>query len=94
MGNDQAATERLLLVGAGAFILGLVIPAYPGVVARLAARGVELTWAGHLGLLAALVALSVAALAMVVAACRAVGWVAERLSRRAEPGATPDRGGD
>ena len=51
------------------------------VVAKLAASGVELTWLGHIGVFTLVIAAGLAALALVWALFRAVGWVMERARR-------------
>jgi hypothetical protein len=89
MGPRSHHMERLALVLPGAFAAGLVQPAYPKVVAKLGARGVELSWLGHLGVFALLVLLGLAGWGLLGVVPGAVAWVFGRATRRPDDPAGP-----
>ena len=83
MGPNDQDMDRLILIGMVVIAVGVATPPYSKVVAKLAASGVELTWLGHIGVFTLVIAAGLAALALVWALFRAVGWVMERARRRA-----------
>src|SRR5690242_1820346 len=74
--------EWLTLAALAALAVGLVLPAYPQIVAKLAARGVELSWLGHLSVLALVLLVGLAAVVLAGVVLGTVAWVIERFSRR------------
>lgn len=82
MGFRSGQTEWLAPLALLAIAVGLMLPVYPKTVARLAEQGVELSWLGHLGLLALMLLIALAPVVLVGPLFCAVGWVIERFRRR------------
>lgn len=81
MGPNDRDMDRLILIAVVAIAVGVATPLYSKVVSKLAASGVELTWLGHIGVFTLVIAAGLAALALVWALFRAVGWVIDRACR-------------
>ncbi len=82
MGPRSHQMERLILIAMVAIAVELVLPAYPKVVAKLAARGIELSWFGHIELFALVILVGLLPLALVGVVLGVVGWLIDRASRR------------
>lgn len=91
MGSRSHDTERLALVAVGAIWVGLTLPVYLRLSAKLTEQGFELAWYQHVGLFAfaaVIPAVSLVALCLVLAG---VCWTvvgARRLARRLRSSST------
>lgn len=84
-------SESSCLLALAAIAIGLVLPAYSKVVAKVAERGVELSWLGHVGVfgLLAVVALVIFTvfLGMAIALLGLLSWASDRVTRRSDKNA-------
>jgi hypothetical protein len=78
---SSQGTERLVVIVVVTITAAISLPIYPKLVAKITARGIELSWLHHVGLFALAVLLGLVGMALVGLMVVAVTWAADGASQ-------------
>lgn len=79
MGPRSHHDERNILIALVAIAVGTLLPAYPILVTKMTARGVEVSWLGHVAIIGGLLLFALFSMAVFACVIGMVMWILDRI---------------